>query len=91
MEFTSDASSASDETRVLIKTHTLSDEIAAWTLLEPAKPFTTLKRGSRGEAVSDMQQPLYDLGYYDYRVDGIFGWRTERAIRLLQRRSGTAR
>ncbi len=46
MEFTSDASSASDDTRVLIKTHTLSDEIAAWTLLEPAKPFTTLKRGS---------------------------------------------
>ena len=84
MEFTSDASSASDETRVLIKTHTLSDEIAAWTLLEPAKPFTTLKRGSRGEAVSDMQQPLYDLGYYDYYIDGIFGWRTERAIRLLQ-------
>ena len=52
--------------------------------LEPAQPFTTLKRGSRGEAVSDMQQPLYDLGYYDYYIDGIFGWRTERAIRLLQ-------
>ncbi len=84
MEFTSDAVDSSDANRVLIKKHTLSDETSAWTLLEPAKPYSTLKRGSRGDAVSDIQQPLYDLGYYDYYIDGIFGWRTERAIRLLQ-------
>ena len=34
--------------------------------------------------MSAIQRPLKDLGYYDYYVDGIFGSRTQKAVRLLQ-------
>ena len=37
-----------------------------------------------GDAVRAIQQPLYDKGYYDYHVDGIYGWRTELAVQMLQ-------
>ena len=85
MEFTSDVSDG--DRFVLVSTTALDGETKAWDLLQPAQTtqtLTTLRRGQRGEAVRTMQQPLYDLGYYDYRVDGIFGSRTEHAIRLLQ-------
>ena len=85
IEFASDAATADATTRTtLVDSVTLEGEETAWSLLEPAQPFTPLRRGSRGEAVSAIQQPLYDLGYYDYYIDGIFGYRTENAIRLLQ-------
>ena len=58
------------------------DTVAA--LLKPAPQYSTLRRGSRGEAVSAIQQPLYDLGYYNYYIDGIYGWRTELAVEMLQ-------
>ena len=91
MEFTSDVSDG--DRFVLVSTTALEGETKAWDLLQPApttQSLTTLRRGQRGEAVRTMQQPLYDLGYYDYRVDGIFGSRTERAIRLLQDDLGRA-
>ncbi len=62
----------------------ISGEATAWDELKPVKQYTTLSRGSRGDAVRAIQQPLYDLDYYDYHVDGIFGPRTENAIRMLQ-------
>ena len=46
----------------------LDGEETAWSLLQPAEQYSPLSRGSRGEAVSAIQQPLYDLGYYDYYI-----------------------
>ncbi len=68
----------------LIDKLSMSGEATAWDELKPVEQYTTLSRGSRGDAVRAIQQPLYDLGYYDYYVDGIFGPRTENAIRILQ-------
>ena len=84
MEFTTDVGLDDSGRAVLVESIPLDGEETAWDLLEPAKLYSPLRRGQRGDAVREMQQPLYDLGYYDYRVDGIFGSRTERAIRLLQ-------
>ena len=74
----------------LLSAYAVGGEDTVWTLLQPAPQFSPLKKGNRGDAVSAIQQPLYDLGYYDYYIDGIFGWRTERAVELLQADLGYA-
>ena len=48
----------------------------------------SLKRGSTGKAVREAQSRLRRWGYYNYAVDGIFGSRTEAAVRRFQRTNG---
>lgn len=55
---------------------------------QPTRP--NLRRGSRGDAVRELQESLMALGY-DVGlsgVDGIFGQATERAVRAFQAASG---
>ncbi|MBC8571448.1 spore cortex-lytic enzyme [Oscillospiraceae bacterium NSJ-54] len=59
--------------------HTVSDTLAVPTLS---------KRGSRGEEVRKIQQKLKDLGLYRIAVDGIYGAKTEEAVRAFQRQKG---
>ena len=75
---------------VLLSAYKIQDEETVSDLLQPAEQYSTLRRGSRGDAVSAIQEPLHDLGYYDYYIDGIFGWRTERAVELAQAELGYA-
>ncbi|MCQ2437087.1 MAG: peptidoglycan-binding protein [Clostridia bacterium] len=84
MEFTTDATKTGNDKYVLVEQIDIPEESHAWTLLAPAVQYRPLYRGSRGDAVSAIQEPLYNLGYYDYYIDGIFGYRTEYAIELLQ-------
>ena len=76
-------SDTSSET-MLLCAYAIDGEDTVSALLKPAPQYSTLRRGSRGEAVSAIQQPLYDLGYYNYYIDGIYGWRTELAVEMLQ-------
>ncbi|MBD2355262.1 peptidoglycan-binding protein [Tolypothrix sp. FACHB-123] len=46
-------------------------------------PF--LRVGSRGQAVTDVQAVLQNLGFYQGAIDGIYGLRTARAITAFQR------
>lgn len=46
------------------------------------------KRGSSGSVVSQIQTKLKNWGYYKYSVDGIYGSRTEAAVRSFQQRNG---
>ena len=46
--------------------------------------MTNLKRGSTGEAVRRLQEKLNALGYDAGIVDGVFGSRTETAVRQFQ-------
>ena len=48
----------------------------------------TYKRGSSGETVRQIQQKLKNWGYYSYTVDGIYGSRTEKAVRSFQSKNG---
>ena len=45
----------------------------------------TLKYGSRGEAVRKLQQALIDQGYLKGSADGVFGNKTENAVRAFQK------
>ena len=46
---------------------------------------TTLYNGSRGDEVRELQQALIDLGYLKGTADGIFGNKTETAVRKFQK------
>lgn len=44
----------------------------------------TLNYGDRGPVVRDLQLFLRNRGYYFGRIDGIYGYRTDRAVRNFQ-------
>ncbi|MBR4579162.1 MAG: spore cortex-lytic enzyme [Oscillospiraceae bacterium] len=46
------------------------------------------KRGSTGSTVRQIQQRLSDWGYYQGEIDGIYGSRTEKAVKLFQQKNG---
>ena len=46
------------------------------------------KRGSSGVTVPEIQTRLKSWGYYDGAVDGVYGSRTEAAVRWFQRANG---
>lgn len=46
------------------------------------------KRGSSGAVVTQIQTRLKSWGYYTASVDGIYGSRTEQAVRYFQSRNG---
>lgn len=46
------------------------------------------KVGSQGSTVQEIQKRLKSWGYYNGTVDGIFGSRTEKAVRWFQSKNG---
>jgi peptidoglycan hydrolase-like protein with peptidoglycan-binding domain len=55
-------------------------------LFETGQP--TLRRGSRGEAVKELQRRLQAAGFNPGAIDGIFGQGTDSAVRAFQRARG---
>lgn len=50
--------------------------------------MTTVKNGSRGSEVSTLQTKLNAFGNYGLAVDGIFGVKTDAAVRDFQKKKG---
>lgn len=50
--------------------------------------FTGLKEGSSGQAVKDVQQRLWDLGYYRDKINGEYGLTTTIAVRSFCDQNG---
>ena len=50
--------------------------------------YDTLRPGDSSTYVRNMQYALYELGYYDGKVDGSYGNTTEDAVRAFQIRNG---
>jgi hypothetical protein len=50
--------------------------------------YPTLRRGDQGEAVAHLQTALNSLGFNCGKVDGIFGAKTEAAVKAFQKRYG---
>lgn len=50
--------------------------------------MTTLKNGSRGEEVKTLQTKLNSVGSYGLSTDGVFGSKTEAAVRDFQKVNG---
>ena len=49
--------------------------------------YATLREGDTGSAVKNLQYTLYELGYYDADVDGVYGSTTKDAVRAFQIRN----
>ncbi|WP_068314464.1 L,D-transpeptidase family protein [Janibacter anophelis] len=56
-----------------------------------AEAATTLKRGSRGAAVKQLQRTLATKGYWHSGSDGIYGHTTEQAVMAVQKVYGMKR
>lgn len=56
--------------------------------ITPAPSHPLLRSGSRGPAVIELQQALSKLGYNPGPIDGIFGQKTEAAVRAFQSAKG---
>ena len=84
--FGEDAANASDAqfSITMVASWEVADEETTVDVLKPQEEYGTLSRGSRGEAVRALQQRLIELGYLNDDADGIFGSRTQYAVRLLQ-------
>ena len=66
--------------------------IAVLVCLDPLSSFaayqsSTLRHGMSGDDVKEVQQALIILGYLKGSADGIFGNRTENAVRSFQRKN----
>ena len=57
---------------------------------DPGAQAASYKRGSSGQTVIQIQKKLKNWGYYSYTVDGIYGSRTEKAVRWFQEKNGLA-
>ena len=55
---------------------------------EPVKTLATLRNGSRGSAVTALQEMLNGLGFESGKADGIFGPKTEAAVKRFQEANG---
>lgn len=56
--------------------------------LVPTASAASYKRGSTGTVVTQIQQRLSDWGYYTGSIDGIYGSRTEEAVKKFQKTNG---
>lgn len=55
---------------------------------KPVKNDNTLRLGSRGDAVKELQNSLNNKGYWSGQADGIFGQLTHQAVVKFQKSSG---
>ncbi len=58
------------------------------TAVPTATPASSLKLGSQGQEVRNVQRKLKDLGFYKGNVDGDFGEATEKAVKAFQKQYG---
>ncbi len=60
----------------------------ALTVMPAWAATATLRQGSRGQAVTELQQDLNTLGYAAGKADGIYGANTANAVKAFQRDNG---
>jgi|GEM_PF-938124 len=68
--------------------HTSRSSFSATSRTQAAGSTGSLRPGARGEAVRSLQDKLRSAGFDPGRSDGVFGERTERAVRDFQRARG---
>ena len=56
--------------------------------LSQAAEAVTYKKGSSGSVVTQIQTKLKNWGYYTGEVDGVYGSKTEEAIKKFQQKNG---
>lgn len=73
-----------------INTTPTTDTTTTSTTSTPASFDISLKYGSRGDAVEQLQDFLTDQGFYTGKIDGKFGLGTLRSVKAFQKANGLA-
>lgn len=82
------ARSAAELTAVINgQTITVQQETPAPTA-EPSVNYNTLSKGDESNEVLKLQNRLYDLGYLNDDRDGVYGSKTQTAVKLFQETAG---
>ena len=66
----------------------LTVTLALFLCLGTGAAAVTYQRGSSGGTVTEIQTRLKNWGYYSGAVDGVYGSRTEAAVKLFQQKNG---
>lgn len=66
-------------------TYLTSKEWDSYCTGQAATQHATLRFGSRGDEVKTLQEKLKSLGYYTGSIDGIFGAKTQSAVKNFQK------
>ena len=82
--FTEEKTLNNNEAMALVADTTSGSNLAVAEASGLMKP--TLKKGSTGQAVKELQKLLFHWGYYLGAIDGIFGVYVENAVKGYQRR-----
>jgi peptidoglycan hydrolase-like protein with peptidoglycan-binding domain len=82
--YTEEKTLNNNEAMTLVADTTSGSNLAVSEASRLMKP--TLKRGSTGQAVKELQQLLFHWGYYFGAIDGIFGIYVENAVKDYQHR-----
>ncbi|MBD2184072.1 MULTISPECIES: peptidoglycan-binding domain-containing protein [Oscillatoriophycideae] len=56
--------------------------------LSPTETLPVLRYGSYGDAVKIVQRLLFTLNYYSNVINGVYGLRTEAAVKSFQKDNG---
>ncbi len=56
-------------------------------VMRSPKPGPTLRLGSKGDEVKSLQETLKKVGYDPGAIDGIFGPKTEAAVKAIQQKN----
>ena len=62
--------------------------VLMFSLLLSTKSFGTSKYGSTGNEVKQIQTKLKNWGYYNGKIDGVFGSKTLSAVKKFQSKNG---
>ncbi len=62
--------------------------VLALLLTLPLGALADLKKGSRGDDVKNVQEMLIDLGFLEDKADGVYGKKTEAAVKKFQKYAG---
>lgn len=62
--------------------------IISFVQASPTADAASYKRGSTGSVVTQIQKKLSQWGYYSGSIDGIYGSRTEAAVKSFQQKNG---
>ena len=66
----------------------LALNLAVLSLVAALPAEAAYRKGDSGSVVTQIQKKLTAWGYYDGGVDGVYGSRTEQAVRLFQSKNG---
>ena len=83
-----EAATSAEELTGIINGQTITVQTQTPAPTEAPITYSTLQKGDEGSAVMQLQVRLYELGYLNDNRDGVYGSKTQTAVKLFQETVG---